>query len=137
MNTPTFTLNPTTTGLPRRPIWFTAFAALLLCASAVQAGEPEQALGRRIHQPYGSGYEARGLGEPGKGTEYLILDPSGQTAVNGSTGAGRSGAGSGGSSGGGSGGGSGNGSGNGSGGGSGGAGGGSGGGAGGSGGRGR
>ena len=131
MNTQTFTLTQPTAWLPQSRIWSTAFGALLLCASAAQAAEPqprvsEQALElsqpqaasvtpmwrkapareRQSYQPYGSGYEARGLGEASKSDAEVISGPSSQTA-----GGGRSGGGSGGSgraaSGGGSGGGSG------------------------------
>lgn len=120
MNTQTFTLTQPTAWLPQSRIWSTAFGALLLCASAVQAAEPqprvsEQALElsqpqaasvtpmwrkapareRQSYQPYGSGYEARGLGEAGKSDAEVISGPSTSPTA----GSGRSGGGSGGSGG--------------------------------------
>jgi len=117
MNAQTFTLSQTTAWLPGNLSWFAAFGALLLCVGAVQAGEPESAsvelaLECQNRKPYGSGYEARGLGEPRKGTDVLTLDlpdpaVGNSNASTGRAGAGGFGAGSRGNSGGGSGGGSG------------------------------
>ena len=134
MNTPSITFNKSS-GLSNSRFWSTAFGALLLCASAVQAGEPQQpaaehpldlsvprdanaleawrkkhALERLNSKPYGSGYEARGLGETqGIDTDMTHLPPSQTTgndsAVSGRSGAGTSGGGSGGGGGGSSGGG--------------------------------
>jgi hypothetical protein len=78
MNTPSITFNRSS-GLPRGRFWATAVAALLLCAGAVQAAEPQppaakSPLERLNSKPYGSGYEARGL--DGRGNDAMLLPPS-------------------------------------------------------------
>jgi hypothetical protein len=125
MNTQTFTLKTPTARLPQGRLWSTALGALLLCVGAVQAAEPQQmaaerpldlsvphdakalqawrkkqALERHNSKPYGSGYEARGLGERKNSDADVTLPPSSAALDNGHT----RGVGSGGSSGGGSGG---------------------------------
>ena len=128
MNTQTFTLTKPTGWLPQSRIWSTAFGALLLCASAAQAAEPKprvtekpldlsqpQAASvtpmwrkapvpeRQDTKPYGTGYEARGLGEASKSDAEVSSGPSSQAAGGGRLGGGSGGSGgsSGGSSGGG------------------------------------
>jgi uncharacterized membrane protein YgcG len=125
MNTQTFTLKTPTARLPQGRLWSTALGTLLLCAGAVQAAEPQQmadqrpldlsvphdaktlqtwrkkqALERHNSKPYGSGYEARGLGERKNNDADVTLLPSTPAVGNSHT----RGAGAGGSSGGGSGG---------------------------------
>lgn len=122
MNTQTFTLNRPTACLPQSRLWFTAFGALLLCAGAVQAAEPQTTATERPldlavphdatvlqawRKPYGSGYEARGLGERNKSAADATLVPSNPPAGNGHAGGAGGGSGSGGSGAGGSSGGSG------------------------------
>jgi hypothetical protein len=119
MNTQTFTLNKPN-GLQQRRFWPVALGALLLCAGAVQAAEPQQmatsrpldlslprdasalpawrskqAIEHQSSKPYGSGYESRGLGESGKsGADETLLPPSRATG-NGSARGGGAGAGGG------------------------------------------
>jgi len=119
MNTPTFTLNRPSSLAPGRFL-SAVLGALLLCATAAQAAEPQQPATkppldlslpqdasptpewrntqtweRQNHKPYGSGYEARGLGEAKQPKAEVITGGSGSA-----TGGGRASGGSGGSGGG-------------------------------------